>query len=167
MTAPQLRSGLQNSRERLFSSIRGLNEEQFRFVPAGETYSIATHLAHLLRTERVFAGRARVGLTKHEPSVASTAVNNDDDPGLAQKLAVPQIIHGLLNVRRELDELLAGCDEAALERALIHERIGRMTVRDVVVKMAGHEEEHAAEVAKLVRQVPASGRVIIPLTRRS
>jgi hypothetical protein len=63
--------------------------------------------------------------------------------------------------------LLAGCDEAALERALIHERIGRMTVRDVVVKMAGHEDEHAAEVAKLVRQVPASGRVIIPLTRRS
>jgi uncharacterized damage-inducible protein DinB len=167
MTVPQLRSGLHGSRERLFAAIRGLSEEQFRYVPAGETYAIATHLAHLLRIERVFAERARAALSEHEPSVPSTAVKNDDDPALAQHLAVPQIIHGMLNARRELDALLAGCDEASLGRAIVHERIGRMTIADIAVKMAAHEEEHAAEIAKLVRQVPASARVIIPLTRRS
>lgn len=167
MTAPQLRSGLLESRERLFASIRGLSEEQFRFVPAGETYAIATHLAHLLRVERVFTERVRAALIEDAPFIPSTGVKNDDDPALAQHLAVPQIIHGMLNVRRELDALLAGCDNAALERVLVHERIGRMSVRDVAVKMAGHEQEHASEVAKLVRQVPPSGRVTIPLTRRS
>src|SRR4029079_1139429 len=167
MTAPQLSSGLHESRERLFASIRGLSEEQFRFVPPGETYAIATHLAHLLRIERIFTERARTALTEDEPFIASTRVNNDDDPGLAQHLAVPQMIHGMLNVRRELDALLEGCDEAALERPLVHERFGRMTVREIAVKMADHEAEHAAEIAKLVRQVPASARVIIPLTRRS
>ncbi len=167
MTVSQLRSGLQGSRERLFASIRGLSEEQFRFVPAGETYAIATHLAHLLRIERVFTERAAAALSEHEPVVGSTSVKNDDDPGLAQHLAVPQIIHGMLNARRALDGLLAGCDERALYRAVVHERVGRMTIADIAVKMAAHEDEHAAEIAKLVRQVPSSGRVIIPLTRRS
>jgi uncharacterized damage-inducible protein DinB len=167
MTVPQLRSDLQGSRERLFASIRGLSEEQFRHVPAGETYSIATHLAHLLRIERVFTERARAALADDDPFVASTSVKNDDDPALAQHLAVPQMIHGMLNVRRELDALLASCDDAALERHIVHERIGRMTVAEIAVKMASHEAEHAADVARLVRQAPASGRVIIPLTRRS
>jgi uncharacterized damage-inducible protein DinB len=166
MTASHLRSELQAGREKLFASIRGLSEEQFRYLPAGETYSIATHLAHLLRTERIFTDRARAALTEHEPLIASTAVKNDDDPALAQHLAVPQIIHGMLNVRRELDALLADCDDAALARPIIHERIGRMTVEQIAVKMASHEEEHAADVARLVRQVPSSARVIIPLTRR-
>jgi uncharacterized damage-inducible protein DinB len=167
MTVPQLQSGLQGSRDRLFASIHGLSEEQFRYVPAGETYAVATHLAHLLRIERVFAERAQAALNEDDPFVASTSVKNDDDPGLAQHLAVPQIIHGMLNARRDLDALLAQCDEAALGRAIVHERIGRMTIAEIAVKMAAHEEEHTAEIAKLVRQVPASGRVIIPLTRRS
>ena len=167
MTVPQIRSGLLESRERLFASIRGLSEEQFRYVPSGERWSIAAHLAHLLRIERIFTERARAALTQHEPFVASTGVKNDDDPALAQRLAIPQMIHGMLNVRRELDALLAECDEPKLARAIVHERIGRMTIADIAVKMAAHEEEHAAEVAKLVRQVPSSGRVIIPLTRRS
>ena len=167
MMVPQLRSGLQGSRERLFASIRGLSEEQFRYVSAGETYAIATHLAHLLRIERVFTERARAARSEHEPLVVSTSVKNGDDPALAQHLAVPQIIHGMLNVRRELDGVLAACDERGLYRAVVHERIGRMTIADIAVKMAAHEDEHAAEIAKLVRHVPSSGRVIIPLTRRS
>lgn len=167
MTVPQLQSGLQGSRERLFASIYGLSEEQFRYVPAGETYAVATHLSHLLRIERVFTERAQAALSEDDPFVASTSVKNDDDPGLAQHLAVPQMIHGMLNTRRDLDALLAKCDDAALDRAIVHERIGRMTIAEIAVKMAGHEEEHAAEIAKLVRQVPPTGRVIIPLTRRS
>jgi len=167
MTVSTLRSDLQGSRERLFALIRGLSEEQFRHVPAGETWSIAAHLAHLLRIERVFAERARRALTEDQPAIPSTRVQNEHDPALAQRLAVPQIIHGMQASRRELDDLLAGCDEAALSRAMRHERLGLVTVADVAVKMASHEEEHAAAIARLVRQAPSTGRVIIPLARRS
>jgi len=165
--ALSLRSGLQGSRERLFDLIRGLSEEQFRYAPAGETWPIAAHLAHLLRIERLFVERARRALDEDEPWIASTRLLNDDDPGLAQQLAVPQIIHGMQACRRELDDLLARCDDVALGRAMRHERLGRMTVADVAAKMASHEDEHAAEIGRLLRQVPTSGRVIIPLTRRS
>ena len=164
----QLQSELQGSREQLFASIRGLSEEQFRFAPAGgDGWSIAAHLAHLLRIERIFTERARAALVQDEPQMASTRVHNDDDPGASQKLAIPQIVHGMLNARRDLDAVLDACDEDGMERAIVHERLGRMTIRQIAVKMAGHEAEHAAEIARLVRQVPPSGRVIIPLTRRS
>jgi uncharacterized damage-inducible protein DinB len=167
MHVSQLRSDLQGSREDLFAIIPGLDEEQFRYVPSGETWSIATHLAHLLRIERVYAERAHAAMREHEPHVASTRVHNDDDPGLAQHLAVPQIIHGMQATRRDLDMLLEHCDDAGLERAVRHETLGLVTVAQIAAKMAGHEREHAAEVRALARQVPPSRNVIIPLAQRS
>jgi hypothetical protein len=168
MAVSQLKSDLEESRARLFDAIRGLTEEQFRFVAAdGDGWPIAAHLAHLLRIERVFAERARAALEQDEPHMPSTRVQNDGDPGASQKLAVPQIIHGMLNARRDLVAVLDACDEAAVGRAIIHERLGRMDIAAIAAKMASHEAEHSVEVARLVRQVPPSGRVIIPLTRRS
>ena len=166
-TPSALRSELQASRASLFGNIHDLGEEQFRHVPSGESWSIAAHLAHLLRVERVFIERARAALVEHEPNIASTRALNDDDPALAQHLAVPQIIHGMQAARRDLDALLASCAEPALERAMIHERLGRMTVRDIAVKMADHEFEHAEAIATLAKQAPSVRRATIPLTRRS
>jgi uncharacterized damage-inducible protein DinB len=167
MTVSQLRSDLQESRERLFELIRGLSEEQFRYTAPDERWSIATHLAHLLRIERLFADRAARALREDEPRMSSTRVQNEEEPGLAQHLAVPQMIHGMQAARRDLEGVLDSCDDATVQRAIIHERIGRMTVNDMMVKMAQHEDEHAEEVAKLVRQARASTNVIIPLKPRS
>ena len=167
VAASTLRAQLDDGRARLFEQIRGLTEEQFRHTPQGDAWPIAAHLAHLLRIERVYAERAAAALDEHEPSVASTRVHNDDDPGRAQRMAVPQIIHGMLNARRDLLAVLERCDDAALERVAVHETLGRMTVREMMTKMAGHEDEHAADVARLVKLAPASARVILPLVRRS
>jgi uncharacterized damage-inducible protein DinB len=166
MTAEQLRTQLRESRERLFAAIGGLSEEQFRFVPDGEPWNIAAHLAHLLRIERVFAARGARALVEDEPFCASTAVLNADDPALAQHLAIPQMIHGMQASRRELEALLDAGD-AGLARTMMHERVGRMTVGDIVKKMADHENEHAATVATVARQAASARRVTIPLAPRS
>lgn len=166
MPVAQLRSDLQSSRARLFAPLRGLNEEQFRQVPAGSDWSIATHLAHLLRLERLSCERALRALREDAPQVASTGTTNDDEAASAQHLAVPQIIHGLQATRRALDELLAGCDERMLARAVVHERRGRLSVWEIATKMIAHEEEHAEAVERLAAEAPATRRVIIPLRER-
>jgi len=166
ITVAQLTSGLQRSRESLFAPLRGLNEEQFRHVPSGEEWSIAAHLAHLLRTERVFTERAERALHEDEPSVPSTRAANDDDPALAQHLAVPQMIHGLQATRRSLEDVLAACDEERLQRAVIHERLGRMTIARLAEKMASHEREHAGDVARLAAEAPVTRPMIIPLVEQ-
>jgi uncharacterized damage-inducible protein DinB len=167
MTVSQLRSDLSESRERLFELIRGLTEEQFRFTTQEDPWSIATHLAHLLRIERIYAERAERALRENDPSMASTRVHNDDDPGRAQHLAVPQIIHGMQAARRDLERVLDACGDRGLERAIVHERIGRMTLAQMMAKMAQHEHEHAADVERLARQARSAGHVIIPLKPRS
>ncbi len=167
MNASHLMSELQASRERLFAPLRGLTEEQFRHVPPGEGWSIATHLAHLLRVERLFVARAAAALQEDEPRMLSTGVSNDDDPALAQRLAVPQIVHGLQAVRRGLDGILARCDESMLDRAIVHERLGRVTIVQIAAKLTEHEQEHADAVERLAKIAPAARRVIIPLTQRS
>jgi uncharacterized damage-inducible protein DinB len=166
MTAEELKSELRARREALFASIRGLSEEQFRFAPAGEQWNVAAHLAHLLRIERVFGERGAAALREDEPFCPSTAVMNDDDPALAQHLAVPQIIHGMQAARRDL-EVLLDTGNASLTRAIVHERIGRMTVEEIVKKMAGHEREHTESIAVVARQALNARPVTIPLTRRS
>src|SRR4051812_3464180 len=98
-----LRDALQGSRRHLLESIRGLTEEQFRCVAGDDGWNIATHLAHLLRCERMLAGRARRAIDEDAPLVQSTGINNNDDPGLAQHLAVPQMIHGMQAARREVE----------------------------------------------------------------
>jgi hypothetical protein len=49
----------------------------------------------------------------------------------------------------------------------MHERIGRMTVEQIVRKMAAHEDEHALAIASLARQAQSLRRVTIPLAPRS
>lgn len=166
MTAEELKSGLRAGREALFASIRGLSEEQFRFAPADEQWDVAAHLAHLLRIERVFGERGAAALREDEPFCPSTAVVNDDDPALAQHLAVPQIIHGMQAARRDLEALLDAGD-ASLTHAIVHETRGRMTVGEIVKKMADHEREHTESIAVLARQALNARPVTIPLTRRS
>lgn len=168
MSVSSLRDALESSRKRLFEKIAGLSEEQFRHVPADEQWNIAAHLAHLLRIERVYAERAAAALREDTPYVPSTRVHNDDDPALAQHLAVPQIVHGMQASRRDLVAVLDACDDARLDRGVQHETLGTLTVRQMMEKMAGHEDEHCTEVARLAAEAPApSERVIIPLAQRS
>lgn len=159
MTTSALQSELRTSRVRLFALIRGLTEEQFRFVDS-DGWSIATHLAHLLRCERMLVERSKLARREDGARVISTGITNDDDPGLAQRLAVPQIIHGMQASRRDLDALLASCTDADLERSIEHARLGRVTVREMTTKLARHEEEHAEAVASIVERAPAAPTVI-------
>lgn len=166
ITVAHLTSDLQRSRESLFAPLLGLNEEQFRHVPAGESWSIAAHLAHLLRWERMFADRAARALDEDEPLVRSSGIVNDDDDALAQRLAVPQMIHGLQATQRSLEALLLRAGESGLARAIVHERMGPMTIASIAEKTASHEGEHAADVARLAAQAPVTRPMIIPLAER-
>jgi uncharacterized damage-inducible protein DinB len=165
MTEP-LKQDLHDSRERLFRLISGMGEEQFRHTPAGEEWNIAAHLAHLLRIERLFAERAHAAIERDEPFMPSTRVQNDDDPAKVQHLAVPQIIHGMQAARRDLEQALDAA-EGRMDRAIIHERIGRMTIEQIMRKMTDHEQEHGDAIERLAKLASAARPVSIPLMQRT
>jgi hypothetical protein len=79
---------------------------------------------------------------------------------------VPQIIHGMQAARRDLEHILDAAD-GKMHRAIVHERIGRMTIQQIMEKMADHEREHAEEISRLAKLAESARPVSIPLMQRS
>ncbi len=166
MSAAELREELERSRGALLAPLRDLTEEQFRHVPQDGGWPVAAHLAHVLRVERLFVERMRLALAEDESFVASTGVTNEDDPGLAQHYAVPQIVHGLQASRRDLLHVLDPCDDVRMSRAIRHERFGRMTVQQMAEKMRHHDAEHADMIENVAQEARTARRMVIPLVQQ-
>jgi uncharacterized damage-inducible protein DinB len=151
-----LRRDLHAGRERLLAVVAGVTEEQFKRRPpaepdaTGPVWSIAEVLAHLLQQERLRAERIAMALD-HEGAkvVPSTDEEHYEAARAGRASPVPQLIHGLLASRREIERLLeqAVSQEDGLERAVLHPQLGRQTVAWIIrEKVIAHEEEHAQQI---------------------
>jgi len=153
----ELGDTLAATRKRLLAAIEGVTEEQFHRRPeesgAAEAWSISEVLAHLLAHEQMEAERIALALAQNgAPITPSPPEAHEAKARAGRRVPVPQIIHGLLAVRRELERILSGAAdlEASLGRAVIHPQRGRDTVRWMLnAKVIGHEAEHAAQIEAL------------------
>jgi uncharacterized damage-inducible protein DinB len=163
-TLRALRQELAEARGRVFDAVRGLNEEQFRHVPPGEEWPIAAHLAHLLISDRWHVAFVREALARRPTPPAE---DDETETQLAARMAIPQMVHGLLNARRELDRLVEEADDARLAAEVTAPGGGRVSLAALLGMLAGHDIEHAGEIARLARLAPASARVTLPSRQRS
>src|SRR3954453_8194401 len=129
--ADQIRQELASSREPLLAAIAGVSEEQFKRRPAivshERPWSIAEVLAHLLHLERLRGADVAAALADDGATIEPTSQEEQDKGALVGRMSpVPQLIHGLLASRREIERLL---DEAAalpdgLKRSVTHPQHG-------------------------------------------
>jgi hypothetical protein len=147
LSAPELVARLEQSRRSLMDAIAGLDEEGFRLRPREGEWTAAEVLAHILMTEHIFAGRARAVLAQENPPVAS--ISDEERSGharSAQRMPVPQIVHGLLAQRRDVVGLLKPLSPQQLRRPFRHERRGELAAGWLFQRLAEHEEEHAEQI---------------------
>ena len=162
--AESLRRDLTSSRELLLAAVAGVTEEQFKLRPprstkpieAGETplgqanWCLAEVLAHLLQQERLRAERIELALTQDGVAITPSAPEVHYESARAGRaVPVPQLIHGLLASRRDIERLLGqGASlEAGLQRSTIHPQLGRQTVEWILrEKVIAHEEEHVTQI---------------------
>jgi hypothetical protein len=138
-------------------AIAGLDEAGFRARPAGASWTAAEVLTHLLPTEWLFTERARAGLTMPGYEItSSTDAQRTEHLDLAKRMAVPQIVHGLLAQRRSTRTLLAGLAPDDLARPLRHAWRGEITVGWLFEHIAEHEEEHARQIRELRETMAAA-----------
>ncbi len=163
-TAVELRESLTASRQRLLHAISGVGEEQFKRRPATDDgaepgWCIAEVLAHLLATEHLRAGRIAAALEQDGAEIEPSDPEAQQREARAGRHApVPQLIHGLLAVRREIELLLqrAANSENGLQRAVVHPRLGRQAVESMISEgIVAHETEHAIQIEALREQVGA------------
>jgi len=146
---------LQRSRAELMDAIAGLDEAGLRARRFEGTWTAAEILAHLLANERRLTEIARLALAEERPSVQSRGdAQREAEAKSAQRMAVPQILHGLVAQHREAMGLLA-LDASHLARTAVHSRFGEVSVAWLLERIADHETEHAAQIRELRRAVAA------------
>ena len=152
----ELRRSLSEVREGLLSTIAGVSEELFKKRPPAAAYDdgpnwcIAEVLAHLLQQERLRATRISLALKQDGIVITpGTDVENYEAARAGRASPVPQLIHGLLASRREVERLL---DEASamtdgLDRTNTHPKLGAQTVAWILqAKVIDHEAEHIEQI---------------------
>ena len=146
----ELTQRLERSRVSLMQSIAGMDEETFRRRAGAGEWCAAEVLAHLLGHEQRFMWLANEALTRERPSVQSRGGGQQtEEAKAAQRMLVPQIVHGLLAQRRETLQLLAGLSPEQLARSLVHSRSGDVNVGWLFQRIIDHETEHAAQITAM------------------
>ena len=160
----ELRRRLAAGRERLLSVIAGVTEQQFKQRPPAtpadtQPWCIAEVLAHLLDGERRAATGIDLALREDGAPITWWQEGERLERARAGRMApVPQLIHGLLASRRELERLLERVDAApgASQRRLTDSQRGLVTVEWLLEeRVIQHEAEHVAQVEALRTAVGA------------
>ena len=145
--ADEIVARLEASRDALMQALAGLDEAGIRARAVASTWSPAEVLAHLLHSERVLLENARAALTHDTYAVISmTDEQREDEAKRAQRMAVPQIVHGLLASRRDTTRLLEQLSDPELARPVRHARLGEQTVGWLFERAAEHELDHAGQI---------------------
>ena len=153
----QLRRELSASREGLLGAISGVSEQQFKrrlesTAEEGQPWCIAEVLTHLLMDEQLWASRISQALAEDGGSVQPSDRQEGAAKVRAGRIApVPQIIHGLLAVRRDLERLLQAVElhEDGLRLRVLQPERGALSIEWMVRKVIDHENEHVAQIEAL------------------
>jgi hypothetical protein len=143
--------------------IGGVSEEQFKRRPPARVgpanvegtpnWSIAEILAHLLYSERLWGTGIALALTQDGVKVQAGSLEaREEDAKRGRISPVPQLVHGLLASRRQVELLLDQAEalEDGLQRYILHPGEGRLTVEWMVrEKVIGHEAEYVGRIEAL------------------
>ncbi|TMD56377.1 MAG: DinB family protein [Chloroflexi bacterium] len=115
--------------------------------PAEGEWCVKEVLAHLVQSERLgFAGRVREILAADEPPLKATP---EVPPACGENLE--QLLARFREQRATSVELVAGLKPADLERGGIHERVGRLTINDLLHEWVHHDRAHQKQILSNVQ----------------
>lgn len=170
-TTLELRQRLMAVQELSMRLLSGVTEEQFKRRPAAtaedpKPWSIAEVLAHNLTIEQTWTARIGQALREDGATIEPSAPEaHEEGARRGRAVPVPLLIHALLGARRETEKLLERAEAPGgglLPNALWHPRLQeRLDMAWMFEKIAGHHEEHCAQIEALRDSVgarPAAGR---------
>jgi uncharacterized damage-inducible protein DinB len=156
-SADELKTEFDEARKRLLRAVQHVSEEQFRRRPPAsdadlEPWCIGEVLAHLLATERRWAGRIELALREAGTAIEPTAPDvAQEEARVGRRAPAPMLIHGLMASQRRLEALIdRTAAEDGWQRVLVHPVRGRGDIAWMIdTYTAKHTLEHAAQIEAL------------------
>ncbi|HEY8812660.1 MAG TPA: DinB family protein [Candidatus Dormibacteraeota bacterium] len=119
-----------------------LGEELASWHPAEGEWCVKEVLGHLINTERIgFAGRIDEILAADEPSLRATG---REEPACARDLA--EMLAEFREQRNRSVDRVARLQPVDLARGGVHERVGRLTVNDILHEWIHHDRAHLKQI---------------------
>ena len=138
---------LRASRDHIVNELTALGDDWARWRPAPDEWSANEALGHIIEADRRgFAGRierilAVDGVAEQGwDQIAVAAARRDNDRTVAEIL-------GEFETERAAGiAVVDGLGEADLDRFAIHDRVGRVTVRDLLHEWVFHDRNHIRQI---------------------
>jgi len=153
MTESELKKHLdtaEKSPKEIAAAVSGLPEKILRYKPASDKWCILEILGHLADIEIVYAYRMRQMLADKQPVIAP--MDQDDWARNLGYLDVPAAeLVALYGLNRHYSlRLLRRLKVEDLEKGALHPEFNRkVTVGEIIEKMAGHGANHLRQIERL------------------
>lgn len=152
LTPSEVAGLLRAAGEALTAELQALPPEAAVWHPAPGEWCVNETLGHIVEAERRgFAGRIRRTLAAEEPIELDW-----DQAGVARERrdcarGPADLAAEFAALRAESVALVAGLDASLLDRACLHDRAGRLTVRDLLHEWVHHDRNHIGQIYDTVQ----------------
>jgi uncharacterized damage-inducible protein DinB len=135
--------------ERVASVVSGWSEEQLRAPSADDGWSVAEMFAHMRAGDDIWASRILMLLTRDQAPLAAYDERRwAEVVGYAQ-MDVQLSLRAFTLRRAELAGALCQATPEDWQHTGTHEVRGPLSLREVVISLLEHEEEHCAQLEAL------------------
>ena len=132
--------------------LRGLmaeiDEDDVRWKPAPDRWSIHEVLAHLLMIEQLYGDRAKRIVVDNNPTLAKYV--EPDEAHLGRK-STNQYLKEFVTLRQANYFFWHGIPSSAATRTGVHPEMGAITLLQLLNELANHDLGHLRQIAELYR----------------
>ena len=142
---------LDSTAAKIAETVKSLSDEQTRFKPSPDKWSIRQIVAHLVDSEMVLNSRVRWAAA--EPGKAIVAYDQDKWAATSryQDVPVSQSLETFTAARGWLLQFLRRLTPAEREGYIQHEERGKETIAHLLKMIAGHDLNHLKQIADLAK----------------
>ena len=131
----------------------GLSEDELRFRPVSDKWSVQENIAHLACYQPRVITRTNIILKEENPSFESYIPENDPEFPKFLTMTVSELISNLRSNRLELFHLVSNLTDEQLKRTGSHSKFGMMNLVEWTEFFLLHEAHHLYTIFKLVRSI--------------
>ena len=142
MTSAEVAARIAAAGAAIEAELGTMSEELASWHPAEGEWCVKEVLAHLLLSERTgFSGRIAEILATDEPRLRATG---NAEPACGRSLE--EMLAEFRRQRAKSVEQVASLRESDLARGGVHERVGRLTVNDLLHEWVHHDRAHLKQI---------------------
>jgi uncharacterized damage-inducible protein DinB len=130
------------------AAIRGLSDGALSRRPDGQNWAAKEILCHMRDTEEQFMNRFQNILAADEPPLVAVQAERWASDRQYLRNDAFEALDSFKRRRKEVLEFLRGLKPEQWDRGGVHPTRGRMSLKDFVAIMAGHDESHLEQLKR-------------------